>query len=323
MNIEMIVTHKNESCDIGSLCTGRIKLSFYKSGEPSCLEFSVARDLTEKVFGFYEGDSVGFTAEGTKMFFGYIFSKSRTKEQIITVKAYDQLRYLKNKDTYIYSGQTASSLLKLILDDCKLTAGEIENSGYVLPDRIESNQSLFDIILTAAELTKKATGKEFILYDDYGKICFKNKENMELPLLAKEEMDGLIDFSYTTSIDEDTYNRVKLFLSREETSCFTAEDSETMAEWGILQYTEVLTRKNILSGAASAELAEAVLSEKNRKTETLVIEDMGDVSVRAGSRIWVCLSAESEIARTAYVSRAVHTFENGLHKMKLNIDLEG
>ncbi|MCD8090001.1 MAG: hypothetical protein LUD81_05160, partial [Clostridiales bacterium] len=188
---------------------------------------------------------------------------------------------------------------------------------------IESNQSLFDIILTAAELTKKATGKEFILYDDYGKICFKNKENMALPLLAKEEMDGLIDFSYSTSIDSDTFNKVKLFLSREGSSCFGAENSESIDEWGVLQYTEILTRQNLLSGAASAELAESILSEKNRKTRSLVIEDMGDVSVRAGSRIWVSLSADEEIAERAYVSKAVHTFENGLHRMKLNIDLEG
>ncbi|MCD8089336.1 MAG: hydrolase, partial [Clostridiales bacterium] len=131
MKIEMIVTHKNESCDIGALCGGVIRLCYYKSGSPSSLEFSVARDLSEKVFGFYEGDSVGFIVDGTKMFYGYIFTKSRTREQIITVKAYDQLRYLKNKDTYIYSGRTASSLLKLILADYKLTAGEIESSGYV------------------------------------------------------------------------------------------------------------------------------------------------------------------------------------------------
>ncbi|MCD7905055.1 MAG: hydrolase [Clostridiales bacterium] len=323
MALELIVTHNNESCDIGEFCVGSVKLCYYKSGEPSSLEFSVARDLSEKFFGFYEGDSVGLIADGTKMFYGYIFTKSRTKEQIITVKAYDQLRYLKNKDTYIYYGQTASSLLRLIIDDYRLEAGEIEESGYVLPERIESNQSLFDIILTAVSLTKKAAGKEFILYDDYGRLCFKNKENMELPLLAKEEMDGLIDFTYVTSIDSGTYNRVKLFLSREESSCFSAEDSETIDEWGILQYTEVLTRENLLSGAASAEMAQSILAEKNRRTQSLVIEDVGDTTVRAGSRIWVCLSGEGEIAKTAYVERTVHTFENGLHRMKLNIDLEG
>ncbi|MCD8159409.1 MAG: hydrolase [Clostridiales bacterium] len=265
MAVELIVTHNNVSCDIGEFCAGVIKLSYYKSGAPSCLEFSAARDLPENFFGFYEGDSVGFTVDGTKMFYGYIFTKSRTKEQIITVKAYDQLRYFKNKDTYIYYGQTASSLLRLILDDYRLKAGEIEDSGYVLPDRIESNQSLFDIMLTAVSLTKKATGREYILYDNYGEICFKNKENMVLPLLADEEMDGLINFSLSTSIDSDTYNRVKLFLSREESTCFSAEDSASVSEWGILQYTEVLTRENLLSGAASAEMAESILAEKKQE----------------------------------------------------------
>ncbi|MCD8159410.1 MAG: hypothetical protein LUD77_11175 [Clostridiales bacterium] len=50
---------------------------------------------------------------------------------------------------------------------------------------------------------------------------------------------------------------------------------------------------------------------------------MGDATVRADSRIWVCLSGDRDIAEKGYVERAVHTFENGFHKMKLNIDLEG
>lgn len=322
MSISLIVTHNDVSCDLGYLCVGAVKLTYVKRGEPSALEFSVARDLRKDVFAFYEGDSVAFSADGANMFFGYIFSKSRNKEQIITVRAYDLLRYLKNRDTYIYSGQSASSLLRLILADYKLEAGEIEESGYILPDRIESNQSLFDIILTAEELSRKATGKEFILYDDFGKICFKNKENMELPLLASSEMDGLVDFNYTTSIDNDTYNRVKLFVGRESNICYQAENSESVKNWGVLQYTEVLTREELLSGAAFSELAESILLQKNRRTTDLVIEDMGDVTVRAGCFIWVYISGDVDIAKRALVSKAVHTFENGLHKMKLSLELE-
>lgn len=65
------------------------------------------------------------------------------------------------------------------------------------------------------------------------------------------------------------------------------------------------------------------MPKKNRRTQSLVIEDMGDATVRADSRIWVCLSGDRDIAEKGYVERAVHTFENGFHKMKLNIDLEG
>ncbi len=322
MTVSLIVTHNNSSCDLSDICVGKIKLTYVKRGETSVLEFSVARDLKSSVFGFYEGDSVGFSVDGVNMFFGYIFTKSRDKEQIITVRAYDQLRYLKNKDTYIYSGQSASSLLRLILDDYNLEKGEIEESGYILPDRVESNQSLFDIILTAEELSRKATGKEFILYDDYGKICFKNKENMELALIASSEADGLINFNYSTSIDADTYNRVKLFIGRESNFCFQAENASSINEWGVLQYTEVLIREKLLSGAACSELAESILSQKNRRTTTLITEDMGEPSVRAGCYVWVYVSGNVEIAQRAVVSRAVHTFENGLHKMKLSLELE-
>ncbi len=320
MDIQLIINNKKTQFDVAPICCGKIKLSYYRSGAPSALEFSVARDIAESVFPFYEGSTVAFTVDGVNMFYGYVFTKTRTKEQIISVKAYDQLRYLKNKDTYIYYGKTCSGLVRLIADDFKLKTGEIEESGYVLPDRIESNTTLFDIILTGIDLTKKATGKEFILYDDFGKLCFKDTNNMTLPLLAKEEMQGLMDFTLTTSIDSDTYNRVKLFIGHEEDICYMAEDGESIDEWGVLQYTDVLTRKELLSGAAFDELARSILKAKNRRGRSIILEDLGDPTVRGGSRIWLSLSGDENIAKTVVVDRAIHTFENGLHKMSLSLN---
>ncbi len=321
MGISLIINNGSEQFDMAAICCGKIKLTYYRSGSPSVLEFSVARDAAEDVFPFYEGSTAAFSVDGVNMFYGYVFTKSRSKEQIITVRAYDQLRYLKNKDTYIYSGISCSSLVRLIADDFRLRTGAIEESGYILPDRIESNTSLFDIILTGIELTKKATGREFILYDDFGSLCFKDTNNMVLPLLAKEEMEGLMDFRMTTSIDSDTYNRVKLFIGREENVCYTAQDEESIGKWGVLQYTDILTKQDILSGAASQEAAEGILRAKNRISRSITIEDMGDVTVRGGSRIWLNISGDENIAKTVVVDRAVHTFENGLHKMSLSLEL--
>ncbi len=323
MKTELILNSGGSVFDIGSICGGNIRLEYEKSGKPSVLEFSVVGGLIENEPEINEGDSVSFRADGTDMFLGYVFTKTVTKDNVTRIKAYDQLRYLKNKDTYIYSGRTASSLLRLILADFKLKPGIIEETGYVLPDRIEANQSLFDIILTATELTKMATGKDFVLYDDFGSICYRDIDNMELPLLAKTEMDGLIDFSLETSIDRDTYNRVKLFLNRESALCYSAESSETIDRWGVLQYTRILTKKEQNTAAAMGDGAGGILARKNRKSVLLTLEDMGDPTVRAGSRIWVSIDGGEKIAKTAVVTRAVHIFENGLHRMKLSLDLGG
>ena len=75
-----------------------------------------------------------------------MFKRQRTKEQIITVTAYDQLRYFKNKDTYVYRNWTATQLIQAIAADFSLNTGELEDTGFVIPSRREQNMTLFDMV---------------------------------------------------------------------------------------------------------------------------------------------------------------------------------
>ena len=76
-----------------------IKWSTERCGTPSKLTFKVVKD---KALNIEEGNSVRFKWNGNNIFYGFIFSIKRDKEDIITVTCYDQLRYLKNKDIFIY-----------------------------------------------------------------------------------------------------------------------------------------------------------------------------------------------------------------------------
>ena len=49
-----------------------------------------------------------------------MFRKKRDKEQIITTTAYDQLRYLKNKDTRVYVNKRADEVVRSIASDFQL-----------------------------------------------------------------------------------------------------------------------------------------------------------------------------------------------------------
>ena len=54
--------------------------------------------------------------------------------------AYDQLRYLKNKDTITEEGLKASDLLKRIATDFRLNLGTVEDTGYTFETIVEENQ---------------------------------------------------------------------------------------------------------------------------------------------------------------------------------------
>lgn len=62
------------------------------------------------------------------------------------------------------------------------------------------------------------------------------------------------NFDYTSSIDSDTYNKVKLTYDNEETGkreVYIAQDGSHINEWGILQYFDTLSKGE--NGQAKAD----------------------------------------------------------------------
>ena len=205
-----------------------------RKGSPGRLSFSVVKDAG---LNFQEGSPVSFRQDGKDVFYGFVFTKRRDKSGLIQVTAYDQLRYLKNKDTVREVGVTASGLLKMLAADFRLQCGEIEDTGYTIESIAEDDQSLFDIILGALDETTQATGKLFVLYDDFGKLCLRNIGNMKREFLVDRDVSE--DLDYSSSIDGQTYNKVKLAYENSGTGkrdVFIAQDGDAINRWGVLQY---------------------------------------------------------------------------------------
>ena len=101
---------------------------------------------------FQEGNPVKLTVNGTTMFYGFVFTKSR-KANSVTIDgvAYDQLRYLKN--TITEEGLKASDLLKRLAADFRLNLGSVEDTGYTLETIVEEDSTLFDMIQNAHDET--------------------------------------------------------------------------------------------------------------------------------------------------------------------------
>ena len=99
------------------------------------------------------------------------------------------------------------------------------------------------------------TKQLFVLYDDVGKLTLKNINSMKLDLLIDEETGE--NFSYESSIDDQTYNKIKLAYNNEETGkreLYVAQDGEKINQWGVLQYFEEIQTKTGASAKADALL---------------------------------------------------------------------
>lgn len=283
-------------------------------GEPSSLKFSCLQDEKLKIT---EGNAVKLIVDGKNVFFGFIFAMQRSNSNEVVVTAYDQLRYLKNKDSYIYTNKRADQVISMIANDFALNVGSLANSGHVIGAKAEDNKTLFDIIQSALEETLRNTKRLYIFYDDFGRLTLKDSQNMLLNLVIDEESGE--SYSYTSSINDATYNQIKLTYDNEETGkreVYVAKDSSNINSWGVLQHYESL--KNPQGASARAD---ALLSLYNAKTRNLRISKaFGDVRVRAGTSVVVKLNlGDVSLQNFMLVEKAKHTFDKDSHVMDLTL----
>ena len=312
MAVELFIQH-NSTIQFPVVEEGA-RLTLERKGTPGKLEFTVVK---RPGLNFAEGDPVKLTVNGTAMFYGFVFKKKRDKGGTIDVVAYDQLRYLKNKDTITEEGLKASDLLKRLAADFRLNLGSVEDTGYTLETIVEEDSTLFDMIQNALDETLMNTGQLFCLYDDAGKLTLKNINSMKLNLLIDEETGETFD--YSSSIDEQTYNKIKLTYDNEQTGkreLYIAQDGEKMNQWGVLQYFEAL--QNATGAAAKAN---ALLKLYDQKTRKLTVKNaFGDVRVRAGCAVVVALNLGDIITNNyLMVEKVTHNFKGDEHFMDLTL----
>ncbi|SJR21333.1 XkdQ/YqbQ family protein [Clostridioides difficile] len=287
-----------------------------RRGSPSKLEFTIAMD---DILEFCEGNSVRIYYKGIGIFYGYIFQKKRDKENHIKIVAYDQLRYFKNKDTYVYSNKTASELVKMLAKDFNLKYNVIEDTKYKI-SRVEENKTLFDMVLTALDDTLREKKEMYVLYDDFGRITLKNVASMKLDTVMNN--DVIEDFDYNSSIDSDTYTKIKLVRDNEETGkrdVYIAQDSTHMRSWGILQMFDTVDKN--MSEAEIKQKCDILLKLYNKKTKSLSLKNvLGDIRVRAGCLVPVFLNlGDIKLQNYMLVEKVKHTFENNSHFMDLTL----
>ena len=137
---------------------------------------------------------------------------------------------------------------------------------------------------------------------------------------------GISDYEYKTDISKDTYNAVQLYhAGRKETErkAYKAEQADKVKEWGRLQYYKRVAYT--LNQAQLKEMAESILKEKCRVVKKLTIENInGDVLLYAGNSIWLEIPDLAEISLTgrALIESCTHIFEDGEHRMQMDIRIE-
>lgn len=314
----MTVQYQNnktgDSFDITELITNA-SWETKRSGSPAKLELSVLRDPSVV---WEEGGVVSVKLQDRNLFYGYVFKVSQSEKEEAEITAYDQTRYLKNKETYVFSGVRADQVLSKIAADFKLKLGTIPNTGYVIPSMVEDGKPLFDIILGALDRTLVHAGRMFYLWDDFGSLRLSEVlVPNDLPIIGEESLaDG---YTYTSNIDGETYNKIKLVRDNKETGkrdVYIAQDSNNITLWGILQNYEKVDDN--LNEAQVKERCEQMLSLYNRPERTLSISAISEPGLRAGQVIYVSLP-DIGVANSFLVEEATHDLLGETMDLKVKV----
>lgn len=313
-NCDVWINHKEKLYEV-SVSDG-LEITWERKGVAGKCVFSIVQEEADKI-EFEEGDAVRVRISQRWMFYGFIFTKNRSSDGVIKVTCYDQLRYLKVKESVVFVNKTVGEIVNMIANDRHLKKGAIRDSKYKIPSLTKENASYFDIIMQAIEMTTEATGEIFILYDKFGKLTLCPLKHMHRNVIIDESVIG--DFDYESTIDKQTYNIIRLGYKSDRdgaTVYRTWKDEKNIAKWGMLQLTE-----KIDNGWNAVTIGKQMLAMYNSKTKTLKIKKaMGANEVVAGAVIMVNLDlGDMKISNNMVVDAVTHRVEDGLYSMDLEL----
>lgn len=300
-------------------------ITTYLEDNPGKLEFTV---LATNPLAFWEGATVSVVVDGYNMFKGFVFKKSRDQDvEKVKVTCYDQLRYLKNKDSRVFEGVRSHDIFRQLCKDFALKYKVVDASPHICAPRSEDATSLYDMIKHALHDTQANTGSWYFIRDNFGTLEHINIESCVRPEVLGDK-SFVTGFDYETSIDDNVYNQIKLYRDNEKTGkreVFIVNDTinggDKIREWGILQLYEKIDEKYNIAQIESRALA--MLKYYCSTRRSLTLHCIGIKEFFAGC-IFKCKIADlGDLSLNSYllVTECTHKFSNEEHTMDIKTEV--
>lgn len=293
-----------------------IKWATERTESPGSVDFTLVKTTG---VSFFEGDAIQLWIDGKIRFVGYVFSKDKNEKGEIKVRAYDQIRYLKAKQSYNFSGMTATEVVQRIAKDFGLITGSIVNTKYAIPSLVMDDKSCIDTITKAIQMTAVENKIVYVFYDDCGQISLKAAGDMQSGYIIGDASLAS-GYNYKTSIDDDVYNYVKLVRPNSDTGqgdVYVASASELIKEWGFLQYYQRVDEG--YTAAQIKQLAKDMLTYYAQKRRTLKLTCLGVPDIRAGNIVTLNIAGlgDIDLEMKLLVESAAHNIKADSYTMDL------
>lgn len=318
--MQVLCEHNNSIIDITQACSDISLSESLNEGASSVSIKYVADGLI-----LDNGDPIRITGANEKagIFFGNIFKVNVDADKLVSVKAYDQLRYLKAKDIVVLENPTLKDILVYACNKLSLKLGNIADTKIKLSTVARYDKTYLDLIVDGIKDTLVLSGAKdfYVLRDVYGSVCLMNANELALPVVLGTN-SLVTGFSYEKSIDDNYYNVVKILYKDESQSrndLSLSLDQNAINKLGILQYFEFAD--SIKDKQASKQRANDLLKLYNKEKESLRLQCLGDLSIRAGCSIYASIE-DIKLDRRLIVKSVSHKFLP-FHTMNIEVIANG
>ena len=268
-------------------------------------------DKTVNLPGISTGDYISLedSKEG-EIFFGQIFGVEKSSQTgTITFTAYDMMKHLlESTGQYNFKNLTAEAIASQVCADIQVPIRHLHPTGVNIASMICDKMKMYDIVMAAYTKAHKITGdKYFAMIYKRGLGVYKTEWAVKGFTLSEDSN------IYASSISErmdDIKNKVLIFDDKGK-QVGEVKDDGSIKKFGIFQ--EIYSKEEGIDPTTGAKNL-----LKTKPTQAIKISAIGDIN---------CLSCYFvEVKDTAtglsgkyWIASDSHTFENGVHKMELEL----
>jgi len=319
--LEVLVDNRNGNAWDMSQLISSMTWSTSRVGKPASVSISFSKGaiFQDRSFTINNGDIIRVQEDGVPVFYGYVFSIETDESNTVKLTAYDQMRYLMVNDWCMLKNVTATEIIRYIAKKFDIKLGELVDTKYKIPTFMEDNKKLLDMMFRALDFTLNSTKIIYVLYDDFGKLTLREAKSW-MPDYGIGEESQMTSISYKASIDDGTYNYIKMYRDNPEKGVretFISKDSNNMAKWGHLQLYKKIDDK--MNQAQIQQLGDNLLKLHNHEKKTLKVNAVGDVRIRAGMNIPIFAPEQNVNLRNKLIEECSQEWSGSGHTMSLTL----
>lgn len=294
-----------------------------------------------------------------KVFVGFIFSYSVDRWGVVSIIAYDSMRYLQNPATGKWVGKNGIDVSEIVRDVVRSCGLEqmskdmiLENVG-VKPIRLikiaEKGIDIIDEILEWAQL--KATANEngvttkggkayaatrpaerWVFVDNCGQFILCPSSQLANKVLGLSEPPiigtgcAVTEFSMNVSIDESANTVWLLRAGSAGYSGWEARDPDRIKQWGPITYYEKIDNAYCRNNEQMQLRAAIELCTRDCEKRTIDINTLGITGLRAGMLVRINIPwlenyfGDVSKSKLVFLDNVTHNWEEGTHTMNLKAE---